>query len=138
MGAFLCSLRVQFNIATRNLLQARRRTWLLATALGSVSMLMVLLMTLSQGIADTMVYAATRLLTGHVNVAGFYKTRADNAAMVVTDAPAVARLLRQQTPQAAVLDRARGWGKLTAQQGSLSAVITGVDTARDGGCIGDH
>ena len=42
-----------FTVALRNLMQAKRRTFLLSTALGSVSMLLVFMMSLTQGISDT-------------------------------------------------------------------------------------
>src|SRR5690349_20497012 len=106
---------VYWRMAARNLLQARRRTLLLSAALGTVSMFMVLLMTLSQGIGDTMIRSATLLLTGHLNVAGFYKTRPNNAAMVVTPAGDLRQLVQEYVRDVQmVIDRARGWGKLTS------------------------
>jgi putative ABC transport system permease protein len=116
-----------WRIAARNILQARRRSSLLAAALCTVSLCMVLLQTLSQGVSDTMAQAATRLLTGHVNIAGFYKTRPQNAATVVTPASTVAALAKQVVPGVQVVERPRGWGKLTALQGSLQAMICGID-----------
>ncbi len=47
-------------------------------------MFLMVLTTLSQGISDTMTTAAKLLVTGDINVGGFYKTRANNAALVLT------------------------------------------------------
>ena len=52
---------VYFIIAYRNLVQAPRRTLLLSTALGMVTMLLVILLSLSDGLADTMIHAATTI-----------------------------------------------------------------------------
>ncbi|RYF04848.1 MAG: ABC transporter permease, partial [Deltaproteobacteria bacterium] len=60
---------IYLQMAIRNLLQARRRTTLLGVALALVSMLLVILLTLSQGLADTMIGASTLLTSGHINVA---------------------------------------------------------------------
>ena len=120
-------------VAARNLLQARRRTLLLSAALGTVSMFMVLFMTFSQGISDTLIRAATLMFTGHVNIAGYYKTRPDNAAMVVTPLTTIRQVIAQHAPQVeAVVDRARGWGKLTSQHGSLESMLLGVDVRDEG------
>ncbi|HET6344099.1 MAG TPA: ABC transporter permease, partial [Myxococcota bacterium] len=113
-----------WRMAARNLLQARRRTLALAAALAMVSMCMVLLMTLSQGINDNLVRAATLLITGHVNVGGFYKTRPSNAGTVVTPAPEIKRLAAETLPDVRwVIDRSRGWGKMTSEAGSIEAML---------------
>ena len=65
--------RVFLRIASRNLIQARRRTLLVSLALGSVSLLLTLLLALSQGLSDKMREIATIFMAGHVNVAGWYK-----------------------------------------------------------------
>ncbi|MEC9464216.1 MAG: ABC transporter permease, partial [Myxococcota bacterium] len=78
-----------FLIAARNLVQARRRSLLLTAALGMVSMLLVLLLALSQGISDTMMRSATVLVAGHVNVAGFFKGKPEDAFPLVSEKTAV-------------------------------------------------
>lgn len=121
-----------WRICIRNLVQARRRTFLLCSALGGVAMFMVVLMTLSQGISDTMTSAAKILVTGDINVGGFYKTRSNNAALVVTPANDISHLILDNVPEVArVTDRPRGWGKLTSAQGSLEALLSGVDLTQE-------
>ena len=58
-------------IALRHLRQGGRRTWLLAIALTIVSALFIQLLSLSNGVNDNLVKAATAFTTGHVNVSGF-------------------------------------------------------------------
>ena len=63
-----------WKMAWRNLLQGGRRVTIVGIALGLVSGLLVLMLSLSQGMQKNLVDAATTLAAGHVNVAGFYKT----------------------------------------------------------------
>jgi putative ABC transport system permease protein len=121
-----------WRMAARNLLQARRRTLALAAALATVSMCMVLLMTLSQGINDNLVRASTLLITGHVNIGGFYKTRPSNAATVVTPSAPLKRLAQEALPDVKwIIDRSRGWGKLTSPSGSIEAMLWGIDVEQE-------
>ncbi len=119
-------------IATRNLLQARRRTALLSGALALVSMLLVLLLSLSQGMSDTIFESATLLSSGHVNVAGFFKARTTSWAPVVTEAARVRQTVQANTPGLDhIIDRSRGWGKLVSETRSLQAGLVGIDFAQE-------
>ena len=57
----MATLKMILLIAMRNLVQARVRTLFLGTALTLVTMLLVILMGLSQGISDNIVRSATTL-----------------------------------------------------------------------------
>ncbi len=116
------------HIALRNLLQAKRRTFLLVLALSLVTTLLVILLSLSAGINDTLVRTATTLVSGHVNVAGFYKARASDAMPVVTDTKRVREVVQKNTPGLVdVVDRARGWARIVSVNSSLQASLTGID-----------
>ncbi|MFC1610576.1 ABC transporter permease [Myxococcota bacterium] len=124
---------IYFIVAMRNLVQARRRTLLLAGALGFVSMLLVLLLALSQGITDTMIRSSTVLYTGHVNVAGFYKAKSTDAWPLVRETPALREIVNENTPGLDyVVDRGRGWAKLISATSSLWASMSGIDVAEEG------
>src|SRR5262249_58922123 len=69
-------------IAFRNLVQHSRRTALLGGAILGVTALLVLLVGLLNGIRSTMLESATTLMSGHVNVGGFYKVTAGQSAPV--------------------------------------------------------
>ena len=119
-------------IAARNLLQARRRTALLSTALGMVSMLLVLLLTLSQGISDTMIHASTLLTSGHVNVAGFFKTKPTSYAPLVTHYEELRKIIEENTPGLDyVIDRSRGWARVISERQSIQAGLVGVDARQE-------
>mgnify|MGYP001796548116 CR=1 FL=1 len=60
-------------IALRNLIQARRRSLFLGLALAADTLLLVLLLGLSNGLTDTMLRSAATQSSGHLNVSGFYK-----------------------------------------------------------------
>jgi putative ABC transport system permease protein len=117
-----------FLIAVRNLLQARRRSLLLGLAFAIVTLLVVLLLALSEGVTQNMIKSATTLTTGHVNVAGFYKANAADAAPVVVNAAEIRKIVQENTPDLAyILDRGRGWAKAISETGSQFAGVTGID-----------
>ncbi len=119
-------------LAVRNLLQAWLRTLLLSSALGMVTALFVLLLSLSQGMTDTMLRVATTLSAGHVNVAGFYKPNARDAAPMVTEAAKVREIVEKNTPGLDyVIDRQRGWAKIVSDSSSLYSGLTGVDIQQE-------
>lgn len=119
-------------MAVRNLLGARRRTAFLGSALVIVSFLFVLLFTLSAGIRDGLLRAATSLASGHVNVGGFYKTSPSEVAPLIVDVAALERSLPELLDvPVRVVERDRGWGKLVSDTASIQTGFVGVDVARE-------
>jgi ABC-type lipoprotein release transport system permease subunit len=121
-----------FLIATRNLAQHRRRTLLLGGLIASVTLMLVVLLGLSNGIRATMLKSATTLFTGQVNVGGFFKPTSGTAAPVVTHYPKVEEIVRKEVPELDyVVHRGRGFGKLVSDTGSLQTGITGVEVDQE-------
>ena len=120
-------------IAARNLIQHRKRSLLLGLAICAVTVLLVLLSSVSNGIMDTMMRAANTLSTGHVNVGGFYKVTSGMAAPVVTRHEPIKALVKKELPGARVVDRLRGWGKVVSSAGSVQIGIGGVDITAEAG-----
>ncbi|MFT7622645.1 MAG: putative ABC transport system permease protein [Myxococcota bacterium] len=119
-------------IAARNLLANKRRTLLLGSAIAAVTMLLVILTSVSNGIQDTMLRAATTLSTGHVNVAGFYKITSGQAAPVVTDYEPLLEYVQTEIPEARfAVDRLRGWGRVVSRKNSLQLGLGGVDVTQE-------
>src|SRR6478609_3728649 len=87
-----------FLIALRNLAQHSKRTALIGGAISGVTMLLVVLSCLSSGAHATMFESATTLMTGHINVAGFYKVTAGQSAPLVTDYKQVLQVVRDTLP----------------------------------------
>ncbi len=124
----MSKLVVDFTIALRSLIQHSRRTLFLGTAIAAVTALLVLLNGLSTGVRETMIHTATTLSTGHVNVGGFYKVTAGQAAPVVTNYKKVLEVAKQAVPEMAfAVQRGRGWAKVVSDTGSMQMGVTGLD-----------
>jgi putative ABC transport system permease protein len=123
-----------FLIAVRNLLTHRRRTLMLGGAIAGVTMLLVVLLGLLNGIRSTILESATTLMTGHVNTAGFYKVTAGQSAPVVTHYRKVLEVIRANVPELDyVTQRGRGWAKVVSETSSLQAGVGGIDIQNEPG-----
>lgn len=121
-------------IALRNLAQHRRRTLLLGGALGMVTALLVVLLGLSTGLRETMLRSATTLMTGHINVAGFFKPTAGQSAPVVTHYKEVLDIVRKEVPELDyVVERGRGWGKVISDTASMQCGLAGINLDDENG-----
>ncbi|MEL6186973.1 MAG: FtsX-like permease family protein [Myxococcota bacterium] len=117
-----------FLIAFRNLIQARRRTALLGVALGAVTTLFVLLLSLSAGLRETMIRSATTLASGHVNIGGFFKARRSNASPVIGGVAALRAIVKRELDHVEhVVDRARGFARIVSPESSMQVGLTGID-----------
>jgi putative ABC transport system permease protein len=124
MFAFLVDAR----IALLNLVEHRRRTLFLGSAVAVVTMLLVLLTALSTGVRQTLIHSATTLSTGHLNIGGFYKVTAGQAGPIVTDYEKVLGIAQKALPEMDfAVERGRGWAKVVADRGSFQAAINGID-----------
>ena len=120
-------MKTYFIIAWRNLVQARRRTLLLSFALAAVSLLLVTNLALSRGVSDTMLRSATMLVAGHINVAGFYKGKPQDAYPVVTVRDELRAAVTEIIgDRGYVLDRGRGWGKIVSDTTTLQAAMGSI------------
>ncbi|MCB9647887.1 MAG: ABC transporter permease [Deltaproteobacteria bacterium] len=125
MGVFI-------RIALRNLMQARLRSFFLTVALSLVTMLLVILLGLSQGLTETIVKNATTLASGHLNVAGFFKAKASDANPIVTHRAEVRKAVEESiTGVDFIIDRARGWARVVSDVSSMNAGLTGVDAKEE-------
>lgn len=121
-------------IAVRNLVSHRRRTLMLGGAIAGVTMLLVVLLGLLNGIRSTILESATTLMTGHVNVGGFFKVTAGQSAPVVTHYRKIVDLVRAKVPELDYLtERGRGWAKVVSETGSMQAGVAGIDIRNEPG-----
>jgi len=124
----MSSLFLDFRIALLSVFEHRRRAFFLGTAVAAVTMLLVLLGGLSNGIRTTLIDTATTLSTGHLNVGGFYKVTSGQAGPLVTEYAKVREVALKALPEADfTVERGRGWGKLISDQSSIQAGISGLD-----------
>ncbi len=128
----MSKLAIDFAIAFRNLVQHTRRTLFLGGAIAAVTMLLVLLAGLSTGIRETMIETATTLSTGHLNVGGFFKVTAGQAAPVVTSYEKIEDIVRREVPETDFLvQRGRGWAKVVSDTGSEQLGVNGIDVRHE-------
>jgi ABC-type lipoprotein release transport system permease subunit len=121
-------------IAFRNLLAHSRRTALLGAAIAGVTAVLVILMGVTNGMKATMLESATTLMSGHINVGGFYKVTAGQSAPVVTQYPKLIKTLRAEVPELDyVSQRGRGWAKLVSDTGSMQVGVGGIDVESEPG-----
>ncbi|MCP4711237.1 MAG: hypothetical protein GY869_21670, partial [Planctomycetes bacterium] len=119
---------IYFIIALRNLLQAKRRTFLLGSALTVVTLFLVMLLALTQGITNTIMRNVTTISTGHINVSGFYKITATRAAPLLNKTSKLKELIAANTPGVDyIIDRHRGWAKVVSDSNNLYALLSGID-----------
>ena len=127
-------LLVDLQIATRNLAKHTRRNLFLAGAIGVVTAFLVLLGGLTEGMREAMLESATTLMTGHVNIGGFFKITSGTAAPLVTEYEKALAQVRQDLPE---LDfaapRGRGWAKGVSETSSMDLILAGIDVRNEPG-----
>src|ERR671931_506467 len=90
--------------------------------------------TITAGNRAAMLESATTLMTGHVNVGGFYKPTSGAAAPLVTEYPKALEEARKHVPELDYFTvRMRGFGKVVSETSSMDMVLAGVDIAREPG-----
>ncbi len=125
-------LLVDLQIAARNLTRHTRRNLFLGSALAAVTGLLVLLGALTSGMEAAMMESATTLMTGHVNVGGFFKITSAATAPLVSNYPQVVEAVRRQAPEIDYLTvRGRGWAKAVSEASSMDLVLAGVDVSSE-------
>lgn len=123
-------------IALRSLLQHRVRTALLGAAIAIVTALLVSLAGIYVGMKETLLVSATTLMSGHVNVAGFYKSTASSSAPVVTQYKKLREIVQRDVKDLDyVVQRGRGWAKLISDTGSMQVGIGGIDVVNEPGFV---
>ncbi len=116
-----------FRIAFRNVLLAKRRTLLLGISLFFVSVIFILLSSLTKGITDRMIQSSTTLSAGHVNVGGFFKASARGSIPLISERGRVKEVVHRLLPDAQIIDRQRGWGRLIGPLSSINAGLSGIN-----------
>ncbi len=130
-------MKVYFLIAYRNILQRRVRSLMLAVAIAAVAFIFTLLLSLVQGVKDTMIGNGTALMTGHVNIAGFYKISQSSANPQVTKFPPLLEYARTKIPEAdVIIDRVKAYGKVISETDSTQIPLWGVNMKDEARILG--
>ena len=121
-------------IAFLSLWQHRRRTGVLMAAIGLVTALMVVMLGIGEGMNRSLIETSTTLMSGHINVAGFFKVTAGQAAPVVTHAQEVLATVKKEVPELLyVASRGRGWAKVVSETNSTMIGLGGIDITQEQG-----
>jgi ABC-type lipoprotein release transport system permease subunit len=127
-------LATDLQIAARNLARHTLRNLFLGGALAAVTGLLVILGSLTAGMEAAMMESGLTMLTGHVNVGGFFKVTSGSAAPLVADYPKMVALVKEQVPELDYLVvRGRGWAKAVSESSSMDLVLGGVDVGNEPG-----
>lgn len=83
-----------------------------------------------------MVRAASTLMSGHVNVGGFYRLSGGGALPLVTGVDGIREVVAAEVPEADyVIDRLRGFGRLIGPEGGFFVGVSGVDVGEEKGLM---
>ncbi len=125
-------MRALLRIALRNLLLQRERGGLLFVIIAGASALLVGVMALRTGVVEAQREAVTTLLSGDLNVGGFFKLHPDTLSPVIGDARPVLAVITPVIPSQCHL-RERGRGRLTAGAGKhrTRSYVVSLDVARE-------
>jgi len=126
---------VDFLIAARNLRMHWLRTGMLGLGLMLVTLLFTGLWGTLSSMQESMLKSATTLMSGDVNIGGFYKVTAGQAGPIVTHADDILKVAKKAFPDDIdyAVERGRGWAKLISDTASMQAGIGGVDIATEHG-----
>jgi ABC-type lipoprotein release transport system permease subunit len=87
----------------------------------------MVLTSLIQGVQETMIKNGTALMSGHVNIAGFYKLSQSSASPLVTDFQKLYTLAHKIVPEAELMvDRMKAYGKVISESDSIQVPMWGV------------
>lgn len=121
-------------IALLNLWQHKRRTFFLAVAIALVTALLLVMLGITEGMRRSLVEASTTLMSGHVNVAGFFKVTSGQAAPVVTRSSAVRDVIVREVPELTfIARRGRGMAKMVSETSSKWLGIGGINITEEQG-----
>ncbi|OFZ28554.1 MAG: hypothetical protein A2622_05530 [Bdellovibrionales bacterium RIFCSPHIGHO2_01_FULL_40_29] len=130
-------MNVYFIIAYRNILQRRMRSLVLAVAIVVVSLVFSLLLALVQGVKNTMIGNGTALMTGHLNIAGFFKLSQSSANPMVTKYEPLLEYAKTQIPEADIIvDRIKAYGKVISETDSVIIPMWGVNMDQESNVLG--
>ena len=121
-------------IALKNLLQHRLRTSVLVGAIALVTGVMVVMLGIAEGMNRTLIESSLTLMSGHVNVQGFFKPTAGQAAPAVTHYHQVLETVRKAVPEITyVVQRGRGFAKIISDTNSKLYGFDGIDITQEQG-----
>lgn len=115
-------------IAIRNLFKNKSRTMILGGVVAGIALVLTFLLALIQGVQSTMINNGTALMSGHVNIAGFYKITPSSASPTVTNYSELRDIAQKEIPEATlIVDRVKAYGNVISEMDSLQVPMWGVN-----------
>ena len=126
-------MELYLTIALRNLLQAKRRTLLLGSAIALVTFIHIGLQSVSNGYMDGLVRGATAIATGHVNVVGLYKHNTSRMYPLLKDTEKVKAVITQSLGDdlESMVDRNSVMGRIIGEKRSIYIFLQGINLANE-------
>jgi ABC-type lipoprotein release transport system permease subunit len=126
-------------ISARNLLRHTRRTILVGSAIGGVTLLLVVLLGVMNALRSNLYESTTTYLSGQVNVSGVYKAKPGRAVRLLVNPAATAKVIRATVPDLDYIgSRVLGTGSISSLTATLPAAtqLVGVDIDQEKGLRG--
>ncbi len=119
-------------IALRNLYSHKTRTFILGGSMAGVAFVLTMMLALIQGVKSTMVKNGTALMSGHINIAGFYKITESSASPTVTNYQELYKIAKKEVPEAElIIDRVKAYGKIISENESIQVPMWGIDIKQE-------
>lgn len=122
-------MKLYLTIALRNLLQAKRRTFLLGSAVALVTFIQIGLQSISNGYMEGLVRGATTVAAGHINVVGLFKHNMSRMYPLLNDSDKVKAVITEALGDEidTIVDRNSIMGNMVGEQRSAFLFLQGVD-----------
>jgi len=123
-----------FTIAFRNLMQAKRRSMLLGSAITLVTFIHIALQSISNGYMEGLVEGATSLAAGHVNVVGLHKHNMARMYPLMNQSSKVKAIIKTELGDqvVSVVDRNNTVGRMVGEKRSIFLFVQGIEMAQEG------
>jgi len=124
-------MSIDLTMAWRNIWRHPRRAILTMAAIAFATLLLIFMLSWQFGSYDTMINAAVKVHTGHLQVQakGYNEKRA--MRLVVPDPVAVSRILEETPGVAAHTVRAAAFSLVSSQERTYGVAVMGIDPARE-------
>jgi len=101
---------------------------ILGGVVAGIAFVLTFLLALIQGVQSTMIHNGTALMSGHVNIAGFYKITPSSASPTVTQFKSLRDLAQKEVPEAnLIIDRVKAYGRVISETDSIQVPMWGVN-----------
>lgn len=122
-----------FTIAFRNLVQAKRRSLLLGSAITLVTIIHIALQSISNGYMEGLVEGVTSLAAGHINVVGLHKHNMSRMYPLLNQSSKVKTVIEEELDDkvASVVDRNSTVGSMVGEKRTVFLFVQGVDLAKE-------